>query len=147
MFDKVLIANRGAIACRIIRTLRSMGIEPVAVFSDADRNSPHVRLADHSVHIGPAAARQSYLNAEAVIEAHRQGIMITGFDATDVGLAAIDAGQVAATIDQAPGKQARLAIQLLLRHLEKGETFPSIIFMPEIPLVTQENVGDYLSEK
>ena len=69
MFEKVLIANRGAIACRIIRTLRSMGIEPVAVYSDADRNGPHVRLAAHAVHVGPAAARQSYLNAEAIIEA------------------------------------------------------------------------------
>jgi ribose transport system substrate-binding protein len=85
--------------------------------------------------------------AQAIAEAHRQGIIVTGFDATDAGLAAIEAGQVAATIDQAPGKQARLAIQLLLRHLETGETFPSIIFLPEIPLVTPENVGDYLSEK
>ena len=69
MFEKVLIANRGAIAVRIMRTLRRMGIEPVAVYSDADRNSPHVRLAAHAVHVGPAAARQSYLNAEAIIEA------------------------------------------------------------------------------
>ncbi len=71
MFEKVLIANRGAIACRIMRTLHGMGIESVAVYSDADRNSPHVRQASHAVHIGPAAARQSYLNAEAVIEAAR----------------------------------------------------------------------------
>jgi ribose transport system substrate-binding protein len=85
--------------------------------------------------------------AEAVGEAHRQGIVITGFDATDVGLAAIKAGHIAATVDQSPDQQARLAIQLLIRHLETGETFPPIIFMPDIPLVTQENVGDYVSEQ
>ena len=85
--------------------------------------------------------------AQAVAEARRPGIIITGFDATDAGLAAIQAGQVSATIDQAPGKQARLAVQLLVRHLEKGEKFPPTIFLSEIPLVTKENVGDYLSQK
>jgi ribose transport system substrate-binding protein len=85
--------------------------------------------------------------AQAVAEAGRRGIIITGFDATDAGLAAIQAGQVSATIDQAPGKQARLAVQLLVRHLEKGEKFPPTIFLSDIPLVTQENVGDYLSQK
>jgi ribose transport system substrate-binding protein len=85
--------------------------------------------------------------AQAVAQARKPGIIITGFDATDAGLAAIQAGQVSATIDQAPAKQARLAVQLLVRHLEKGETFPPTIFLSEIPLVTQENVGDYLSHK
>jgi ribose transport system substrate-binding protein len=85
--------------------------------------------------------------AAAVIEANRSDIILTGFDATDVGLTAIEAEQMAATIDQAPGMQARLAIQLLVRHLEMGETFPSIILMPEVPLVTQENIEDYLSER
>ncbi|MBN1936088.1 MAG: sugar ABC transporter substrate-binding protein [Anaerolineae bacterium] len=81
--------------------------------------------------------------AQAVNEAGRWDILITGFDATEVGLAAIIAGRMSATIDQSPGKQARLAVQLLLRHLETGETFPPIILMPDISLVTQENVQNY----
>ena len=71
MFKKVLIANRGAIACRIIRTLKAMGIGSVAVFSDADAGSLHVAEADEAVHIGPATARDSYLNIDAVLEAAR----------------------------------------------------------------------------
>jgi urea carboxylase len=62
MFSKVLIANRGAIACRIIRTLRRMGVASVAVYSDADKDSPHVAQADESVHLGAAPAKESYLN-------------------------------------------------------------------------------------
>ncbi|MGG2476853.1 biotin carboxylase N-terminal domain-containing protein, partial [Rhizobium sp. BR5] len=57
MFSKILIANRGEIACRIIRTARSMGIRTVAVYSDADRNAMHVALADEAFAIGPAPAR------------------------------------------------------------------------------------------
>ncbi|MEW5789274.1 MAG: urea carboxylase [Pseudomonadota bacterium] len=71
MFDKVLIANRGAIACRIIRTLRRMGVKSVAVYSEADRHSLHVRQADEAVEIGPAPAAQSYLRAERILEAAR----------------------------------------------------------------------------
>lgn len=69
MFKKVLIANRGAIACRIIRTLRTMGVKSVAVYSDADRHSLHVRFADEAVEIGPAPAAQSYLRADRILEA------------------------------------------------------------------------------
>ena len=74
MFRKVLIANRGAIACRIIRTLRTLGIGSVAVYSDADRHSLHVAQADEAVHIGPAPAAQSYLSVEAILRAaHETG--------------------------------------------------------------------------
>ncbi|MGM7666533.1 acetyl-CoA carboxylase biotin carboxylase subunit [Microbacterium sp. A93] len=71
MFKTVLIANRGEIACRVIRTLRSMGIRSVAVYSDADAGARHVRLADAAVRLGPAPAAQSYLDIEAVLEAAR----------------------------------------------------------------------------
>ena len=69
MFSTILIANRGEIACRIIATCRKLGIRSVAVYSDADRDAMHVRLADTAVHIGPAPARESYLRADRIIEA------------------------------------------------------------------------------
>ncbi len=69
MFDKILIANRGEIACRVIKTARRMGIKTVAVYSEADANARHVRLADEAVLIGPAAARESYLVIERIIAA------------------------------------------------------------------------------
>ena len=68
MFGKVLVANRGEIAVRIIRALREMGIVSVAVYSDADRESLHARLADEAYHVGPAPATESYLNVEKLIE-------------------------------------------------------------------------------
>ena len=63
MFTKILIANRGEIACRVIKTARKMGIATVAVYSDADRDAVHVEMADEAVHIGPSPAAQSYLVA------------------------------------------------------------------------------------
>ena len=72
MFTKILIANRGEIACRVIATARKMGIRTVAVYSDADREARHVRLADEAVHIGPAPSRESYLQAEKIIAACKQ---------------------------------------------------------------------------
>ena len=69
MFRKILIANRGEIACRIIRTARRMGVATVAVFSDADRNALHVALADEAIRIGPAEAAKSYLDISAIVEA------------------------------------------------------------------------------
>ncbi|MBA8683707.1 acetyl/propionyl/methylcrotonyl-CoA carboxylase subunit alpha [Stenotrophomonas tumulicola] len=71
MFNKILIANRGEIACRVIATCRRLGIATVAVYSDADRNARHVRLADEAIAIGPAPAAESYLRADVILEAAR----------------------------------------------------------------------------
>ncbi|HSK40138.1 MAG TPA: biotin carboxylase N-terminal domain-containing protein, partial [Arenibaculum sp.] len=81
MFGTVLVANRGEIACRVIRTLRALGIRSVAVYSDADADARHVREADVAVRIGPAAAAESYLKIEAIIQACRD----TGADAVHPG--------------------------------------------------------------
>ena len=72
MFEKILIANRGEIACRVIKTARRMGIKTVAVYSDADRDAVHVAMADEAVHIGPAPAAQSYLLIDKIIDACKQ---------------------------------------------------------------------------
>ena len=72
MFQKILIANRGEIACRVIRTARKMGIATVAVYSDADRNALHVQMADEAVHIGPPPASQSYIVIDNIMRAIRE---------------------------------------------------------------------------
>ena len=81
MFKKILIANRGEIALRVICACRELGIETVAVYSEADENSLHVRFADEDVCIGPPASRDSYLNVPAIISAAE----ITGADAIHPG--------------------------------------------------------------
>jgi propionyl-CoA carboxylase alpha chain len=81
MFKKILIANRGEIACRVIKTARKMGIKTVAVYSDADREALHVEMADEAVHIGPSPAAQSYLLIDKIIDACKQ----TGAEAVHPG--------------------------------------------------------------
>ena len=81
MFSKILIANRGEIACRVIRSARKMGIATVAVYSDADARAPHVKLADEKVRLGPPPASESYLDAELIIDACRA----TGAEAVHPG--------------------------------------------------------------
>jgi propionyl-CoA carboxylase alpha chain len=81
MFKKILIANRGEIACRVIKTARKMGIKTVAVYSDADRDALHVEMADEAVHIGPPAASESYLIIDKIIDACKK----TGAEAVHPG--------------------------------------------------------------
>ena len=81
LFSKILIANRGEIACRVIKTARRMGIQTVAVYSDADARAPFVKMADEAVHIGPPPAAESYLIADKIIEACKQ----TGAEAVHPG--------------------------------------------------------------
>src|SRR5437763_15248134 len=81
MFSKVLIANRGEIALRVIRACHELGVRAVAVYSDADARAPHVRAADEAVNIGPAPSAESYLRGERIIEAARQ----TGAEAIHPG--------------------------------------------------------------
>jgi propionyl-CoA carboxylase alpha chain len=81
MFKKILIANRGEIACRVIKTARKMGIKTVAVYSDADRNALHVRMADEAYHIGPSPANQSYIVIDKIMEA----VKATGAEAVHPG--------------------------------------------------------------
>lgn len=69
MIKKILIANRGEIACRVIKTAKKMGIATVAVYSDADANALHVKMADEAVHIGPAPSSQSYIVIDKILEA------------------------------------------------------------------------------
>ncbi len=81
MFAKILVANRGEIACRVMKTAKRMGIATVAVYSDADRHAPHVEMADEAVHIGPSPAAESYLKIDAIIDACRK----TGAEAVHPG--------------------------------------------------------------
>jgi acetyl-CoA carboxylase biotin carboxylase subunit len=67
MFKKILIANRGEIACRVVRAARELGIKTVAIHSEADRESMHVKIADESICVGPASASESYLNIPSII--------------------------------------------------------------------------------
>ena len=99
MFDTILIANRGEIACRVIRTARAMGIRTVAVYSEADRNALHVEMADIAVPIGPAPASQSYLVIDRIVEAARA----TGAQAIHPGYGFLSENRVFAEALQAAG--------------------------------------------
>ena len=79
--SRIRIANRGEIACRVMRTARKMGMDAVAVYSDADRDALHVRMADEAIHIGPAPAAESYLVIDKIIQAAKD----TGADAIHPG--------------------------------------------------------------
>ena len=99
MFKKILIANRGEIACRVMKTARKMGIRTVAVYSDADRNALHVRMADEAVHIGPSPAAQSYIVIDRIMEAVRK----TGAEAVHPGYGFLSENRAFAAALEAEG--------------------------------------------
>ena len=138
MFKKVLIANRGEIACRVIRTLKRMGVGSVAIYSDADRFAPHVRLADEAVRVGPAPVSESYLNVEAIIEAIRQ----TGAEAVHPGYGFLSENpdfverlykEGVAFIGPHPEHMRAFALKHTARDLSEESGVP---LLPGSPLVT-----------
>ena len=99
MFDKILIANRGEIACRVIKTAKTMGIKTVAIYSDADAQALHVQMADEAVHIGPSPANQSSIVIETVMQAIRQ----TGVQAVHPGYGFLSENRLFAEALEAEG--------------------------------------------
>ena len=151
MFSKVLIANRGAIACRIIRTLRRMGVGSVAVFSDADAGSQHVSQADEAVRIGPAAAAQSYLNVEAILAAARAtGAEAIhpgyGFLSENVAFAEACAREGIAFIGPTPDNIRAFGMKHTARDLAQAEGVPlapgtDLLVDAEEALAAAERIG------
>ncbi|MDQ8180570.1 urea carboxylase [Pelagicoccus sp. SDUM812005] len=142
MFQKVLIANRGEIACRVIRTLRQMGIRSVAIYSDADRFAQHVDLADEAVRIGPAPVKQSYLNIPAILEAARS----TGAQAIHPGYGLLSenadfASQVEAAGLVFIGPTPQQMIEFGLKH-----TAREIAIANQAPLLPGSDLVDTLEE-
>src|SRR5262245_212322 len=129
MITTLLIANRGEIACRIIRACRRLGIRAVAVYSDADARAPHVRMADEAVHIGPAPAHESYLNGDAIIAAARrtQADAIHpgyGFLAENAAFAAACADVGLAFVGPSPAAIAALGDKRAARELARRAGVP-----------------------
>ncbi|MRV74922.1 urea carboxylase [Duganella sp. FT92W] len=129
MFTKILIANRGEIACRVIRTARQMGIKTVAIYSEADLESLHVRLADEAVCVGPAAASDSYLNATAVLNAARStGAQAIhpgyGFMSENAGFAEACAEAGIVFIGPRPGQMREFGLKHTARALAQQASVP-----------------------
>ncbi len=129
MFSKVLIANRGAIACRIIRTLRRLGIKSVAVYSEADVGSLHVAQADEAVLIGPAPAAQSYLVVDKILEVARQtGAQAIhpgyGFLSENPGFAEACAAAGVVFIGPKPDQMRRFGLKHTAREIAQSEGVP-----------------------
>src|SRR6478609_2567696 len=129
MFTKVLIANRGAIACRVIRTLRKMGIKSVAVYSEADVGSLHVREADEAVLIGPPPAAQSYRVAEKILEVAKQtGAQAIhpgyGFLSENAAFAAACAAAGVVFIGPKPDQMRRFGLKHTAREVAQQQNVP-----------------------
>ncbi|PZR36832.1 urea carboxylase [Caulobacter segnis] len=151
MFDKVLIANRGAIACRIIRTLKAMGVKSVAVFSDADAGSLHVSMADEAVRLGPAPAAESYLRADLVLAAAKatgaQAIHPGyGFLSENAGFAEACAAAGVAFIGPTADNIRAFGLKHTARDLAKARGVPlapgtDLLVDPAAALAAAERIG------
>ena len=135
MFQKVLIANRGEIACRVIRTLKQLGVGSVAIYSEADRNSRHVLEADESVCVGPAAAAQSYLNREGILVAAErtgaQGIFPGyGFLSENADFAEAAEARGIAFIGPTPDQMRRFGVKHTARELAEQLGVPLLAGTP-----------------
>jgi urea carboxylase len=129
MFTKILIANRGAIACRIIRTLRQLGVSPVAVYSEADRHAAHVAQADAAVLVGPPPAAESYLRQEAIIDAAlRTGAQAIhpGYGFLSENAAFVEACERAGLVflGPTPGQMRALGLKHTAREIAEREGAP-----------------------
>ncbi|MGH1526247.1 biotin carboxylase N-terminal domain-containing protein [Leifsonia sp. L25] len=140
-FESVLVANRGEIACRVIRTLRRLGIRSVAVFSDADRDAPHVRLADTAVRIGPAPARDSYLSVDAIVDAARRtgaAAVHPGYGFLSENAALAEACEAAGIVFVGPGVHALEVMgDKISAKQEVGRSG-----VPTIPGIAEPGLGD-----
>src|ERR1700674_2705619 len=131
MFKKILIANRGEIAVRIIRALREMDIRSVAVYSDADRASLHVRMADEAAHIGPAPSASSYLSIDRILDAaRRHGAEAIhpgyGFLSENADFAAACEAAGIVFIGPTPDAIRRLGSKTAARTLAKDASVPTV---------------------
>src|SRR3954462_14196317 len=129
MFKKVLIANRGAIACRILRTTKRLGIASVAVYSEADEQAAHMRLADEACLIGPAPAAESYLNAAKIIAAaHATGAEAIhpgyGFLAENANFAEACESAGIAFIGPTPAQMRAFGLKHTARELARRSALP-----------------------
>lgn len=140
-FRTVLVANRGEIACRVIRTLQRLGIRSVAVYSDADRDAPHVALADVAVRLGPPAARESYLDVDRIVDAARR----TGAEAVHPGYgflsenpALAQACEAAGIVFVGPGVHALevMGDKITAKHAVAEHDVPTI------PGIAEPGLGD-----
>jgi urea carboxylase len=135
MFEKVLIANRGEIACRVLRTLQQLGARSVAIYSEADRNSRHVLEADESVCVGPAAAAQSYLNRDAILAAaHKTGAQAIfpgyGFLSENADFAEAVEAAGCAFVGPTPEQMRRFGVKHSARALAQGLGVPLLAGTP-----------------
>ncbi len=141
MFHKVLIANRGEIACRVIRTLKRLGVASVAIYSEADRHSLHVLQADESVCVGPAAASASYLNRDAILNAAEQtGAQAIfpgyGFLSENAAFAESAEARGISFIGPTPEQMRRFGVKHTARELVQGLGVPLLAGTPLLPDVS-----------
>src|SRR6187549_782546 len=141
MFQKLLIANRGAIACRILRTVKAMGIRSVAIYSEADANAPHVRDADEAYCVGPPPAAESYLRQERILEIAREcgaGAIhpAYGFLSENAGFAAACEAAGVAFIGPTPAQMRQFGLKHPAPDLPHQAGLPLLPGTPLLPDLT-----------